>query len=456
MYGKYAFEKYKGEEMKKVTDFAENYIEFLSASKTERLAIKNSLELTKKLGFKDLNEIETLKPGDKVYALNRGKNIALYIIGKEKIEKGLNILGAHIDSPRIDIKQNPLYESTGFALLDTHYYGGIKKYQWVTIPLALYGVIVKKDGTKVDVNIGDDPKDPVVGISDLLIHLSQDQLTKTAAKVIEGEKLDITVGTLPLDGVEKDAVKANVLRILNEKYDIEEEDFLSAEIEVVPAGKARSYGLDSSMVAGYGHDDRCCAYTSLMAILDLKEIPERTSCCILVDKEEVGSIGATGAQSRFFENTIATLLVKANENSPLALRNALKNSKMLSSDVSAGVDPLFLEVNELKNSAYLNKGIVFNKYTGSRGKSGCNDANPEFIAHLRNILDGDGVYYQTAELGKVDQGGGGTIAYILANLDMDVIDAGIAVLNMHSPMEIVSKIDLYEAYLAYSTFLKKA
>ncbi len=456
MYGKYAFEKYKGEEMKKVTDFAENYIEFLSASKTERLAIKNSLELAKKLGFKDLNEIETLKPGDKVYALNRGKNIALYIIGKEKIEKGLNILGAHIDSPRIDIKQNPLYESTGFALLDTHYYGGIKKYQWVTIPLALYGVIVKKDGTKVDVNIGDDPKDPVVGISDLLIHLSQDQLTKTAAKVIEGEKLDITVGTLPLDGAEKDAVKANVLRILNEKYGIEEEDFLSAEIEVVPAGKARSYGLDSSMVAGYGHDDRCCAYTSLMAILDLKEIPERTSCCILVDKEEVGSIGATGAQSRFFENTIATLLVKANENSPLALRNALNNSKMLSSDVSAGVDPLFLEVNELKNSAYLNKGIVFNKYTGSRGKSGCNDANPEFVAHLRNILDGDGVYYQTAELGKVDQGGGGTIAYILANLDMDVIDAGIAVLNMHSPMEIVSKIDLYEAYLAYSTFLKKA
>lgn len=456
MYGKYAFEKYKGEEMKKVFDFAENYMEFLSASKTERLATKNSLELAKKFGFKDLNEVETLEPGDKVYVINRDKNIALYVIGKEKIEKGLNILGAHIDSPRIDIKQNPLYESTGFALLDTHYYGGIKKYQWVTIPLALYGVIVKKDGTKVDVNIGDDPKDPIVGISDLLIHLSQEQLTKTAAKVIEGEKLDITVGTLPLDGTEKDAVKANVLRILNEKYGIEEEDFLSAEIEVVPAGKARSYGLDSSMVAGYGHDDRCCAYTSLMAILDLKDIPERTSCCILVDKEEVGSIGATGAQSRFFENTIATLLVKSNETSPLALRNALTNSRMLSSDVSAGVDPLFLEVNELKNSAFLNKGIVFNKYTGSGGKRGCNDANPEFVAHLRNILEQDGIYYQTAELGRVDQGGGGTIAYILANLDMDVIDAGIAVLNMHSPMEIVSKIDLYEAYLAYSTFLKKA
>ncbi len=456
MYGKYAFEKYKGEEMKKVFDFAENYMEFLSASKTERLATKNTLELAKKHGFKDLNEVESLKPGDKVYALNRGKNIALYVIGKEKIENGINILGAHIDSPRIDIKQNPLYESTGFALLDTHYYGGIKKYQWVTIPLALYGVVVKKDGTKIDINIGDDPKDPVVGISDLLIHLSQDQLTKTAAKVIEGEKLDVTVGTLPLDGEEKDAVKANILRILNEKYGIEEEDFLSAEIEVVPAGKARSYGLDSSMIAGYGHDDRCCAYTSLMAILDLKEIPERTSCCILVDKEEVGSIGATGAQSRFFENTIATLLVKANENSPLALRNTLTNSKMLSSDVSAGVDPLFLEVNELKNSAFLNKGIVFNKYTGSAGKRGCNDASPEFVAHLRNILEKDGVYYQTAELGKVDQGGGGTIAYILANLDIDVIDAGIAVLNMHAPMEIVSKIDLYEAYLAYSTFLKRA
>lgn len=456
MYGKYAFDKYKGKEINKVHEFAENYIEFLSNSKTERLATKNALALAQAHGFKNLSDVKTLKAGDKVYVVNRDKNIALYVIGTEKIENGLNILGAHIDSPRIDIKQNPLYESTGFALLDTHYYGGIKKYQWVTIPLALYGVVYKKDGTKVDINIGDDPKDPVLGISDLLIHLSQDQLTKTAAKVIEGEKLDITVGTFPLDGEEKDAVKANILRILKEKYDIEEEDFLSAEIEVVPAGKARSYGLDSSMVAGYGHDDRCCAYTSLRAILDLKEIPARTSCCILVDKEEVGSIGATGAQSRFFENTIATLLDKHGEFSEIALRNTLTNSKMLSSDVSAGVDPLFLEVNELKNSAYLNKGIVFNKYTGSRGKSGCNDANPEFVAHLRNIMDIDGVHYQTAELGKVDQGGGGTIAYILANLNMDVIDAGIAVLNMHSPMEIVSKIDLFEAYLAYSTFLKRA
>ena len=332
----------------------------------------------------------------------------------------------------------------------------IKKYQFVTIPLALYGVVCKKDGTKVDINIGDNPNDPVVGISDLLIHLSQDQMTKTAAKVIEGENLDVTVGSLPLKGEEKDAIKANILKILKDKYNIEEEDFLSAEIEVVPAGRARSYGLDSSMVAGYGHDDRVCAYTSLRAILDLEEVPERTSCCILVDKEEVGSIGATGAQSRFFENIIAEILSLKGEYTDLALRRTLTNSKMLSSDVSAGVDPLYLGVNELKNSAFLNKGIVFNKYTGSRGKGGCNDANPEYIAHLRNILDEDGVYYQTAELGKVDQGGGGTIAYILANLNIDVIDAGIAVLNMHSPMEVVSKIDVYEAYLAYKTFLKKA
>lgn len=456
MYGKYACEKYKGDAFKPVADFAENYIDFLSNSKTERLAVKNALELAKKHGFVDISTKKFLKEGDKVYVINREKNIALFVIGKEKIENGLNILGAHIDSPRIDIKQNPLYESTGFALLDTHYYGGIKKYQWVTIPLALYGVVVKKDGTKVDINIGDNEGDPIVGISDLLVHLSADQLSKTAAKVVEGEKLDVTVGSLPLDGEEKDAIKANVLRILNKKYGIEEEDFLSAEIEVVPAGKTRSYGLDESMIAGYGHDDRVCAYSSLMAILDMKEVPNKTSCCILVDKEEVGSIGATGAQSRFFENTIATLLELHGEASFLSLRHALTNSRMLSSDVSAGVDPLFLEVNELKNSAYLNKGIVFNKYTGSRGKGGCNDANPEFIAHLRDILDTDNVYYQTAELGRVDQGGGGTIAYILANLDMDVIDAGIPVLNMHSPMEVVSKIDLYEAYLAYSTFLKRA
>ena len=455
MYGKYAYEKYEGEAMKPVTEFNDCYIDFLSDSKTERLATKNSVKLAEAKGFKNITTFKKLQAGDKVYAVNRDKNIALFVIGKEKVENGINILGAHIDSPRMDIKQNPLYESTGFALLDTHYYGGIKKYQFVTIPLALYGVVCKKDGTKVDINIGDNPNDPVVGISDLLIHLSQDQMTKTASKVIEGENLDVTVGSLPLKGEEKDAIKANILKILKDKYNIEEEDFLSAEIEVVPAGRARSYGLDSSMVAGYGHDDRVCAYTSLRAILDLEEVPERTSCCILVDKEEVGSIGATGAQSRFFENIIAEILSLKGEYTDLALRRTLTNSKMLSSDVSAGVDPLYLSVNELKNSAFLNKGIVFNKYTGSRGKGGCNDANPEYIAHLRNILDEDGVYYQTAELGKVDQGGGGTIAYILANLNIDVIDAGIAVLNMHSPMEVVSKIDVYEAYLAYKTFLKK-
>ena len=456
MYGKYAYEKYEGEAMKPVTEFNDCYIDFLSDSKTERLATKNSVKLAEAKGFKNIATFKKIQAGDKVYAVNRDKNIALFVIGKEKVENGINILGAHIDSPRMDIKQNPLYESTGFALLDTHYYGGIKKYQFVTIPLALYGVVCKKDGTKVDINIGDNPNDPVVGISDLLIHLSQDQMTKTAAKVIEGENLDVTVGSLPLKGEEKDAIKANILKILKDKYNIEEEDFLSAEIEVVPAGRARSYGLDSSMVAGYGHDDRVCAYTSLRAILDLEEVPERTSCCILVDKEEVGSIGATGAQSRFFENIIAEILSLKGEYTDLALRRTLTNSKMLSSDVSAGVDPLYLGVNELKNSAFLNKGIVFNKYTGSRGKGGCNDANPEYIAHLRNILDEDGVYYQTAELGKVDQGGGGTIAYILANLNIDLIDAGIAVLNMHSPMEVVSKIDVYETYLAYKTFLKKA
>ena len=339
-------------------------------------------------------------------------------------------------------------------MLDTHYYGGVKKYQWVTIPLAIYGTVYKKDGSEVEIQIGDDEKDPVFGISDLLIHLSADQMQKPASTFIEGENLDLTVGSLPVKDGEKDSIKANVLKLLKEKYDIEEEDLASAELEIVPAGKAREYGLDRSMIAGYGHDDKVCAYTSLRAILETEK-PERTSCCILVDKEEIGSVGATGAQSRYFENLIAEVMNLKGEYNELALRRALTNSRMLSSDVSAGVDPLFLGVNELKNSAYLNKGIVFNKYTGSRGKGGCNDASPKFIAHLRKIMDEDNVYYQTSELGKVDQGGGGTIAYILANLNMDVIDAGVAVLNMHAPMEIVSKIDVYEAYLAYKTFLIK-
>ena len=455
MYNKQAYEKYDANKFSsEITPFCEDYRVFLSKSKTERLATRNAVELAIAHGYKRLDSVASLKPGDKVYDVNRDKNVVLFVIGTEKITNGINILGAHIDSPRIDLKQNPLYESTSFALLDTHYYGGIKKYQWVARPLSLIGVIYKKDGSVVEVNIGDNPNDPVFGISDLLIHLSQEQLTKPAAKVIEGENLDVTFGSLALTEGENKDVKSNVLRILKEKYGVEEDDFVSAEIEVVPQGEAKDYGIDKSMIAGYGHDDRVCAYTSLRAILDV-ENPKRTSCCILVDKEEIGSVGATGAQSRYFENVIAELMEKNGEYSELNLRRCLTNSKMLSSDVSAGVDPLFLSVNELKNSAYLNKGIVFNKYTGSRGKSGCNDASPKFIAEIRNVLDEEGIYYQTSELGRVDLGGGGTIAYILANLNMDVIDAGIAVLNMHAPMEIVSKIDVYEAYRAYKAFLLK-
>lgn len=455
MYGKNAWKKYEGEKLASLMSFNEEYKNFISFGKTERLVVKESLELAIAHGFKPIEEFKTLKEGDKVYSINRNKNIVLYVIGKEKVVDGINVLGAHIDSPRLDIKQNPLYESTDFALLDTHYYGGVKKYQWVTIPLALHGVIVKKSGEVISVNIGEEESDPIFCINDLLIHLSANQLEKPGAKIIEGENLDVTVGSMPLNGEEKQAVKANVLHILKEKYGVEEEDFLSSEIEVVPAGKARDLGFDRSMVAGYGHDDRVCAFTSLKAILDLKEVPAKTACCILVDKEEVGSIGATGAQSQYFIDTIAELLKRQGSTSDFDLRTCLTASNMLSSDVSAGVDPLFLGANELKNSAYLGKGIVFNKYTGSRGKSGCNDANPEFIAKLRNILDTADINYQTAELGKVDQGGGGTIAYILANLNMNVIDAGIPVLNMHSPLEVVSKVDVYEAYQAYMTFLLK-
>ena len=384
--------------------------------------------------------------------MSTNKNLCLYVIGQKPVKEGIRILGAHIDSPRLDLKQNPLYEKEGIALLDTHYYGGVKKYQWVTIPLALIGVVCRKDGSVIDVSIGDDPSDPVVGISDLLIHLSADQLKKTGDKVIEGENLDVTIGSIPLEDEEKDAVKANILKMLKEKYDIEEEDFLSAEIEVVPAGPSRDYGLDRSMVAGYGHDDRVCAYTSLRAILDIAQ-PEYTACCILVDKEEIGSVGATGAQSVFFENTIADLLALQNETSYIALKKTMENCRMLSSDVSAGFDPLFPEVNDSKNAAYLNRGIVFNKYTGARGKSGSNDAMPEYMAWIRKICDDNNLYFQTAELGKVDQGGGGTIAYILGNYNMNVIDAGISVLNMHAPMEIVAKADVYEAYLVYKAFL---
>ena len=453
MYAKNAWKKYSGESLEKLMNFADLYKTYISEGKTEREITSLSVKALEEHGFVNLDTVNELKPGDKVYKTNKGKNVVAFVMGSKKVSEGLRVLGAHIDSPRIDIKQNPLFESTGFALLDTHYYGGIKKYQWVTIPLALHGVVCKKDGTVVNVNIGEDPTDPVVGIGDLLVHLSADQMGKPASKVIEGEQLDVTVGHMPLEGEEKQAVKANVLKLLKDKYDFEEEDFLSAEIEVVPAGPARDYGLDRSMVAGYGHDDRCCAFTSLYALLDI-ENPEYTACCVLVDKEEVGSIGATGAQSKFFENTIADLLSLTNEKCCL-LRRALENTKMLSSDVSAGVDPLFLYVNESKNSAYLGNGLCINKYTGSRGKGGCNDASPEYIAWLRKVFDENNVNFQTAEIGKVDQGGGGTIAYILGNLNMDVIDAGIPVLNMHAPMEIVSKVDVYEAYLAYKAFIEK-
>ncbi len=455
MYNKDAWQKYLPDHLDEVMDFNEEYKKFLSASKTERLAVNESVKLCEMKGFKPLSSFKKLVKGDKVYVVNKNKNIAIFVIGEKNVEEGLHVLGAHIDSPRMDLKQNPLYQKNDICYLDTHYYGGIKKYQWVTIPLALHGVVCKKDGTNILINIGEDENDPVLGITDLLIHLSGDQMQKNAARVIEGEDLDVTVGTLPLNGEEKDAVKLNVLRLLKEKYDIEEEDFVSAEIEVVPAGKARDFGLDRSMVAGYGHDDRVCAYTSLRAILDV-ESSEYTSCCILVDKEEIGSVGATGAQSKFFENVIAELISLQGDYSDLKLRKALTLTKMLSSDVSAAFDPIYPAVNELRNTAYLGHGICFNKYTGSRGKSGSNDANPEYMAQIRNIMDQNNIYYQTSELGRVDVGGGGTIAYILGNYNMNVIDAGIAVLSMHAPMEIVSKVDIYEAYLAYKIFLLKA
>lgn len=454
MYAKNTWEKYK-DNLNEVMEYNEGYKDYISKNKTERACVKDSIRLAEEKGFKPLDSFETLKAGDKVYVNNRDKNIALFVIGNKPLTEGMRILGAHIDSPRMDLKQNPLYESEGFVLADTHYYGGVKKYQWVTIPLSLYGVVAKKDGTVVDVVIGEDDNDPVVGISDLLIHLAAEQLDKKAAKVIEGENLDVTLGNMPLVGEEKDAVKANILKLLKDKYDIEEEDFVSAEIEVVPSGKARDYGLDRSMIAGYGHDDRVCAYTSLTAILDM-DVCDYTCCIILVDKEEIGSVGATGAQSLFFENTIGEMLVKMGIDSFVQTRLTLSRSKMLSSDVSAGVDPLFVSVNDKKNAAYLGNGIVFNKYTGARGKSGSNDASAEYVARIRAVMDESNIHYQTAELGKVDLGGGGTIAYILGNYNMDVIDAGIAVLNMHAPMEIVSKVDVYETYQAYKAFLKNA
>lgn len=451
---KTVWEKLNDSQKDELMQFNKEYIDFLSVSKTERTFVNNSIALVEKAGFKNLSEVTELKPGDKVYSTNKGKNILAFIIGKEPIRNGLNLLGAHIDSPRTDLKQHPLYESNGLVLLDTHYYGGIKKYQWVARPMALVGVVVKKDGTIIDINIGDDDNDPVVGISDLLIHLAADQMSKTGAKVVEGEALDVLVGSIPKKDTEKDPVKAYILDLLKEKYDIEEDDFISSEIEVVPAGKARDYGLDRSMVMGYGHDDKVCAYTSLRAVLDFEGTPERTACAILVDKEEIGSVGNTGMQSAYFDHVIAKMLAMQNESSLVAFNDTMDSSRMLSSDVSAAFDPLYPEVMETKNASFFGKGICFNKYTGSRGKGGSNDANAEYMAKIRKIMDENDCYFQTCELGKVDVGGGGTIAYIMANKNMDVIDAGIAVQNMHAPCEVVSKADVYEAYRAYIAFLK--
>ena len=456
---KCAWEKYDEQGIKEIFDFNEGYKNFMSLCKTERECVKETIRIAEENGYKNLDDIikngEALKAGDKVYANNMDKAIALFIVGERPMEDVMKILGAHIDSPRLDLKQNPLYEDTDFALLETHYYGGIKKYQWVTLPLAIHGVVCKKDGTKVDIVIGEDDNDPVIGISDLLVHLAQTQQEKKANKVIEGEDLNVLVGSIPLKGEEKDAVKANILKILNDKYGIEEEDFLSAELEIVPAGKARDYGIDRSMVMAYGHDDRVCSYSSLMAMLKVDKI-DKTCVCLLVDKEEIGSVGATGMQSKFFENTVAEVMDRVGDYSDIKLRRALKNSKMLSSDVSAAFDPNYPSVMEKKNSAYFGKGLVFNKYTGSRGKGGCNDANPEFIAELRAIMDKHDVAFQTAELGKVDQGGGGTIAYILANYNMEVIDCGVALHNMHAPWEVASKVDIYEAMKGYYAFLLEA
>lgn len=438
---------------------AEGYKAFLDAGKTERECVSEAIRLAEAKGFVSLCCKDTLVPGDKVYVNTMGKAIQLYIIGKKPLESGINIVGAHVDSPRMDLKQNPLYEDTGLVYLDTHYYGGIKKYQWVTIPLALHGVVAKKDGTVVNVVIGEADSDPVVSISDLLIHLAGDQMGKKASVVIEGEDLNVIVGGRPLRDLpegEKEPCKALVLNLLKEKYDIEEEDFLSAEIEVVPAGKARDLGLDRSMVLAYGHDDRVCAYASLDALLSIDEIPETTCCCIFADKEEIGSVGATGMQARYFENAMAEIMERLGQYNELKLRRALSNSRMLSCDVSAGYDPNFAGCFERKNAAYLGRGVCFNKYTGSRGKSGSNDANAEYMAALRKLFDDNGIHFQTAELGRVDQGGGGTIAYICALYGMNVIDSGVAVLSMHAPYEIISKADLYEAILAYKAFMLNA
>ncbi len=455
-----AWKNYTKTDLKKLEEIAKEYKAFIDAGKTERECAAEAVTLLEKAGYINLESLiggrKKLKAGDKVYLNKMGKAILTFHIGKKPMAEGMNIVGAHIDSPRLDIKQNPLYEDSDFALADTHYYGGIKKYQWTARELALHGVVVKKDGTKVQISIGEKDDDPVVGISDLLIHLSQEQMGKKLGEAITGENLDIILGGKPLKGEEKEPVKAQVLQILKETYGIEEEDFISAEIEAVPAGKARDFGLDRSMIMGYGHDDRVCAFAELKAVLSLTATPEYTCCGMLVDKEEIGSVGATGMQSNYLENAVAEILELQGNYSELNVRRTLRNSRMLSCDVSAGFDPLYASAYEKKNAAWLGRGVCFNKFTGSRGKSGSNDANAEFMAKLRRIMDDNKVFWQTAELGKVDQGGGGTIAYICALYGMEVIDSGVAVLNMHAPMEVISKADLYEAVKAYKAFMLDA
>lgn len=451
-----AWTTYNADELQKLEKLSADYIDFLNKGKTERECADELVAMAKAHGYRDLAEViandEKLKCGDKIYAVNMGKMVMMLNIGEDIVKDGMNILGAHIDSPRLDIKQNPLYESDELAYLDTHYYGGVKKYQYVTLPLALHGVVVKKDGTKVTISIGEKDDDPVFMVTDILIHLAQDQMKKVAAEAVAGEALDVLIGSKPLEGEEKDAVKAGVLDLLKKEYGIEEDDFISAEIEAVPAGKAREAGFDRSMIAGYGHDDRCCAYPSAAAMFDV-ENPKTTSCGLFVDKEEIGSVGATGMESHFFEDMMREVLDRLGIYSELNLVRCLRNSRMLSSDVSAAYDPLYADRFDKKNAARFGHGLVFNKYTGARGKSGANDANAEYLGLLRNVLEKHDVVYQTAELGRVDAGGGGTIAYILSLYGMQVVDCGVAVLSMHAPWETISKSDLYEAYKGYKAFL---
>lgn len=448
---------YSEAQVKELEQAAAGYRECLDEGKTERECVRKTIALAEAKGYRSMKELiktgKKIKAGDKVYMDYMERAIILFQAGTQDIEHGMNILGAHIDSPRIDVKQNPLYEEDGIAYLDTHYYGGIKKYQWVALPLALHGVVVKKDGTKTDINIGEKDDEPTFVITDLLPHLAYKQMEANAEKFIEGEKLDLVIGNRPAKEGEKEPVKAEMLKLLKKYYDIEEEDFLSAELEIVPAGKAKECGLDRSMILAYGQDDRVCAFTSLFAMLEEKEV-KRTSCCILIDKEEIGSVGASGMTSRFFENTVAEFISLLTDYNDMILRRTLANSKMLSSDVSAAYDPMFSDVYEKKNTAYLSHGPVFNKYTGKGGKGGSNDANPEYIAQLRKIMEEAKVNFQTAELGKIDAGGGGTIAYLMAVYGMEVIDSGVAVLSMHAPWELTSKADIYETIRCYKAFLK--